>query len=110
MNLTYLTFIAGCPLLNYNVQQRHISVSASLLGKRNVRKFFLGNKRGTKMFRRDQALGKYDDIAPIYSKLLIAYIMYRTSVHIIFLNPFSLIFLLFIKPFNSRSTTRWIFV
>lgn len=71
MYFNFYRFIAGSSLLSCNVQQRHISVSASLLGKRNLRKFFLGNKRGTKLFRRDQALGKYDDIAPIYSKLKI---------------------------------------
>jgi len=47
---------------------RQISVSSTLLGKRNVRKFFLGNKRGTKLFRRDQAKGK-TPWAPIYTEV-----------------------------------------
>ncbi|CAL8110907.1 unnamed protein product [Orchesella dallaii] len=59
---------------------RQISVSSTLMGKRNVRKFFLGNKRGTKLFRRDQAKGK-TPWAPIYSEVKPTGFMYDDVWH-----------------------------
>jgi len=54
-------------LLNH-VQHRGISSSAVVYGKRNIRKFFLGNKRGTKLFRREQNKDKWD-FAPVYTEV-----------------------------------------
>jgi len=50
-------------------QTRCISTSAALLGKRNFRKFHLGNKRGTKIFKRDRNAGLFPDI-PIESEII----------------------------------------
>jgi len=58
----------GPSLLNY-AQHRGISCSAVVFGKRNIRKFFLGNKRGTKLFRREQNKGTWDDFAPVYTEV-----------------------------------------
>jgi len=49
-------------------QYRGISSSSALFGKRNIRKFFLGNKRGTKLWRRDRNKGLFD-YAPIYTEV-----------------------------------------
>jgi len=51
-----------------HAQQRGISSSAVVFGKRNIRKFFLGNKRGTKLWRRDRNKGLFD-YAPVYTEV-----------------------------------------
>lgn len=46
---------------------RPVSTSATLLGKRNFRKFHMGNKRGTRLFRKARNAGEFPDM-PIESK------------------------------------------
>lgn len=41
---------------------RGVATSPVMLGKRNFRKFHLGNKRGTKIFREKRNAGLYPDI------------------------------------------------
>lgn len=48
---------------------RGISTTSSACGKRNFKKFPIFNKRGTRIFKAQQAKNPHPDV-PIYSKLL----------------------------------------
>ncbi len=57
-----------CHQFDLNLQfQRGLSTSSALFGKRNFRKFHLGNKRGTRLFRKHRREGRFPDL-PIESK------------------------------------------
>ncbi|ODM97356.1 39S ribosomal protein L41, mitochondrial [Orchesella cincta] len=59
----------GGLLFSNLISCRQISVSSSLYGKRNIRKFFLGNKRGTRLHRKAKMEGKTASWDPIYTEV-----------------------------------------